>query len=70
MPENDSGANKTAMLGGILVTEEVYEYHQREIYKLVKERDRAEQHRDLYRGLSICLLGALIIITVLQWLGK
>jgi hypothetical protein len=63
-PERDSGAPRSAMIGNSFVTEEAYEYHQREISKLVKERDKAETRRDLWRGLSICLL-VLFILTVL-----
>ena len=58
------------MLGGIFVTEEVYEYHQREVSKLVKERDKAEQQRDVWRGLSICLIGLIVLVVVLHWFEK
>jgi hypothetical protein len=44
-----------AMIGGMFVTEEVYEHHQREISKLVKERDNAERQKNVWRGLSVCL---------------
>jgi hypothetical protein len=68
--EQNSGANKTAMIGGILVTEEVYEYHQREVSKLIKERDKAEERRDLYRYLSFFLLGLFVLVVVLQRFEK
>jgi len=56
------------MIGGHLVSDEVYEYHQREISKLVKERDDAEQQRDVWRGLSICLIGLFILVVVLGFI--
>ncbi len=62
--------SEKSMLGGFFVTEEIYEYHQREISKLVKERDKAEQQRDVWRGLSICLIGLFVLVVVLQWFEK
>jgi tRNA A37 threonylcarbamoyltransferase TsaD len=54
-------SDKRAFLGGVWVPEEAYEYHAREISKLVKERDKAEGARDIYKYLCIGL-GALILI--------
>ena len=49
------------MIGGVFVSEEAYEFHQREISKLVKERDKAESARDIYKYLCLCLAATLLI---------
>jgi hypothetical protein len=55
--------NRGAMIGEVWVPTEAYEYHQREISKLVKERDEAESARDAYKYLCIGL-AAIIILAV------
>jgi hypothetical protein len=62
LPENQS----KHLLNGQWVSAEVYEYHQREINKLVKERDAAEQKLSVYRSLSICLIGFIVLIIYLN----
>jgi hypothetical protein len=59
----DESTNRRAMIGGVWVPEEAYEFHQREISKLVKERDEAEGARDAYKYLCIGL-AAIIILAV------
>jgi len=49
------------MIGGVFVSEEAYEFHQREITKLVQERDKAEGARDIYKYLCIGLAATLLI---------
>jgi hypothetical protein len=50
-----------AMIGGVFVSDEAYEYHQREISKLVKERDNAAGARDIYKFLCIGLASAILL---------
>jgi hypothetical protein len=59
----DEPINQRAMIGGVWVTEEAYEFHQREISKLVKERDDAAGAKDAYKYLGIGL-AAIIILAV------
>ena len=39
------------------VSKEAYEQHEKEVRKLVKERDGAESKSAVYRSLALCLLG-------------
>jgi hypothetical protein len=62
----DEPTNRRAMIGGVWVTEEAYEFHQREISKLVKERDKAEQARDIYKYLCIGLAAMILLCVYLN----
>ena len=55
-----------AMIGGVFVSDEAYEYHQREISKLVKERDKAEGARNIYKYLCIGLAATIVLCVFLN----
>jgi hypothetical protein len=54
-------SDQRAIIGGVFVSKEAYEYHQREISKLVKERDKAEGAREIYKYLCIGLALTLLL---------
>lgn len=58
--------DQRAMIGGVFVSNEAYEYHQREISGLVKERDRAEGAREIYKYLCIGLAAAILLCVFLN----
>lgn len=64
--QTDKPTNQRAMIGGAWVPEEAYEYHQRELSNLVKERDKAESARDIYKYLCIGLTATIIVAVFLN----
>jgi hypothetical protein len=50
-----------AMLGGERVGNEAYQHYQREIDKLIGERDKLAGKVEMYRGLCFCLLGLILL---------
>jgi len=54
-------SDQRAMIGGVFVSDEAYEFYQHEISKLVKERDEAAGKRDIYKYLCIGLAATLLI---------
>jgi hypothetical protein len=58
--------DQRAMIGGVWVSTEAYEHHQREISKLVKERDKAEGARDIYKFLCIGLAATIVLCVFLN----
>jgi len=62
----DTPPDQRAMIGGVFVSEKAYESHQREISKLVKERDKAEGAREIYKYLCIGLAATILICEFLN----
>lgn len=57
-------------LGDQKVSSRAYAYHESQMDKLVKERDRAQDRLDLYRSLFFCLLGIVLTAILLSLFKK
>ena len=62
----DEPSNQRTMIGGVWVPTEAYDHHQREISKLVKERDAAAGKRDIYKYLCLGLVATIILASFLN----
>lgn len=54
------------MIGGKIVSEGIYYQYQNDIQKILKERNEAEQRRDIYKYLSAFLIAILIVTIILN----
>ena len=64
--QTDEPKSQRAMIGGVWVPAEAYEYHERERHKLIKELADMSGRRDMYKYLCIGLAATILLVWFLN----